>query len=223
MKSLRGTRPSGSMHRRAGETLDAETIRSLADAASRRGEARARRDAGRRTAAKAYRKPYVEPVAGGTRPSGSMHRRAGGFTMVELTIVCALIMILTAMVIPISRYATKRQKEVELRYDLRMMRNAIDKYKQYSDAGLIPVDLGTEGYPKTMDVMVEGVNQIGQISKKLKFLRKVPVDPMTGKAEWGLRSLQDDPTSTSWGGQDVYDVYSLSRDRAIDKSSYKDW
>ena len=159
----------------------------------------------------------------GTRPSGSMHRRAGGFTMVELTIVCALIMILTAMVIPISRYATKRQKEVELRYDLRMMRNAIDKYKQYSDAGLIPVDLGTEGYPKTMDVMVEGVNQIGQISKKLKFLRKVPVDPMTGKAEWGLRSLQDDPTSTSWGGQDVYDVYSLSRDRAIDKSSYKDW
>ena len=150
------------------------------------------------------------------------HRHAG-FTMVELTIVCALIMILTAMVIPISRYATKRQKEVELRYDLRLMRNAIDKYKQYSDAGLIPVDLGTEGYPKTLEVMVDGVDQIGQIQKKLKFLRKVPVDPMTGKAEWGLRSLQDAADATSWGGQDVYDVYSLSADRAIDKSRYKDW
>jgi len=164
--------------------------------------------------------------AGGTRPAGSMHRRAAssdGFTMVELTIVCALIMILTAMVIPVSRYAMKRQKEVELRYDLRLMREAIDKFKQFSDAGLIPVDLGTEGYPKSLDVMVEGVDQIGQIHKKLKFLRRVPVDPMTGKAEWGLRSLQDDANSTSWGGQDVYDVYSLSVDRAIDKSHYKDW
>jgi general secretion pathway protein G len=143
--------------------------------------------------------------------------------MVELTIVCALIMILTAMVIPISRYAAKRQKEVELRYDLRMMRNAIDKYKQYSDAGLIPVDLGTEGYPKTLDIMVEGVDQIGQVNKKIKFMRKVPIDPMTGKPEWGLRSLQDAPDATSWGGQDVYDVFSLSADRGIDKSYYKDW
>jgi general secretion pathway protein G len=143
--------------------------------------------------------------------------------MVELTIVCALIMILTAMVIPVSRYAGKRQKELELRYDLRLMRNAVDKYKQYSDAGLIQIDLGTEGYPKTLDILVEGVDQIGQIHKKLKFLRRVPVDPMTGKAEWGLRSLQDEATSAEWGGQDVYDVYSLSRDRAIDKSLYKDW
>ena len=143
--------------------------------------------------------------------------------MVELTIVCALIMILTAMVIPISRYSAKRQKELELRYDLRLMRNAIDKYKQYSDAGLIQIDLGTEGYPKTLDVLVEGVDQIGQIHKKLKFLRRVPVDPTTGKAEWGMRSLQDDANSPEWGGQDVYDVYSLSRDRGIDKSSYKDW
>jgi general secretion pathway protein G len=143
--------------------------------------------------------------------------------MVELTIVCDLIMILTAKVIPVSRYAGKRQKELELRYDLRLMRNAVDKYKQYSDAGLIQIDLGTEGYPKTLDILVEGVDQIGQIHKKLKFLRRVPVDPMTGKAEWGLRSLQDEATSAEWGGQDVYDVYSLSRDRAIDKSLYKDW
>ena len=137
--------------------------------------------------------------------------------------IASIPMILTAMVIPISRYSAKRQKELELRYDLRLMRNAIDKYKQYSDAGLIQVDLGTEGYPKTLEILVEGVDQIGQIHKKLKFLRKVPVDPMTGKAEWGMRSLQDEATSTEWGGQDVYDVYTLSRDRGIDKSAYKDW
>ncbi len=148
---------------------------------------------------------------------------AAGFTMVELAIVCAMILILTAMVIPVSRYTQKRQKEIELRYDLRLMRTAIDKYKQYSDAGLIPVDVDTEGYPKELAKLVEGVDQIGQIHRKLKFLRKVPVDPMTGKVEWGLRSLQDEADSTSWGGQNVYDVYSLSPDRAIDKSHYKDW
>jgi general secretion pathway protein G len=162
------------------------------------------------------------PAAEEARSSEALAKE-GGFTMVELTIVCALIMILTAMVIPISRYSAKRQKELELRYDLRLMRNAIDKYKQYSDAGLIQVDLGTEGYPKTLEILVEGVDQIGQIHKKLKFLRRVPMDPMTGKAEWGMRSLQDEATSTEWGGQDVYDVYTLSRDRGIDKSAYKDW
>ena len=152
-----------------------------------------------------------------------MARRSAGFTMVELAIVCAMILILTAMVIPVSRYTLKRQKELELRYDLRTMRTAIDKYKQYSDAGLIPVDVDTEGYPKDLTKLVDGVDQIGQIHKKLKFLRKVPLDPMTGKAEWGMRSLQDEADSTSWGGQNVYDVYSLSPDRAIDKSHYKDW
>lgn len=149
--------------------------------------------------------------------------KAGGFTMVELAIVCAMILILTAMVIPVSRYTQQRQKELELRYDLRLMRNAIDKYKQYSDAGLIPIDVDTEGYPKELAKLVDGIDQVGQLKKRLKFLRRVPVDPMTGKAEWGLRSLQDDATSTSWGGQNVYDVYSLSPDRAIDKSHYKDW
>ncbi len=143
--------------------------------------------------------------------------------MVELAIVCAMILILTAMVIPVSRYTQKRQKEVELRYDLRLMRTAIDKYKQYSDAGLIPIDVDTEGYPKELSILVEGVDQVGQLKKRLKFLRRAPVDPMTGKAEWGLRSLQDAFDSTSWGGQNVYDVYSLSPDRAIDKSHYRDW
>jgi general secretion pathway protein G len=167
-----------------------------------------------------WREPAFAKASAGAIDRPAPNR---GFTMVELTIVCALIMILTAMVIPISRYSAKRQKELELRYDLRLMRTAIDKYKQYSDAGLIQVDLGTEGYPKTLDILVEGVDQIGQIHKKLKFLRRVPVDPMTGKAEWGMRSLQDEATSTEWGGQDVYDVYTLSRDRGIDKSAYKDW
>lgn len=153
----------------------------------------------------------------------SRRRRSRGFTMVELTIVCAMILILTAMVVPVSRYGMRRQKEIELRYDLRTMRNSIDKYKQYSDLGLIPIEVDTEGYPKEMEIMVKGVNLVGQVDKKMKFLRKIPVDPMTGKAEWGLRSLQDAADSTSWGGQNVYDVYSLSNDRAIDKSYYKDW
>jgi general secretion pathway protein G len=157
------------------------------------------------------------------RPARRRPARSVGFTMVELTIVCAMILILTAMIIPVSRYAQQRQKELELHYELRLMRTAIDKYKQYSDAGLIPVDAGTEGYPKDLDTLVKGVDLVGQVRKKMKFLRRIPVDPMTGKAEWGLRSLQDEPDSTSWGGQNVYDVYSLSPDRAIDKSYYRDW
>lgn len=150
-------------------------------------------------------------------------RRERGFTMVELAIVCVMIAILTAMAIPVSRYSLKRQKEIELHYDLRLMRTAIDKFKQYSDSGLIPIELDTEGYPKDLEVLVKGVDQVGQLHKKLKFLRRVPVDPMTGKAEWGLRSIQDEAISTSWGGQNVYDVYSLSTATAIDKSRYRDW
>ncbi len=150
-------------------------------------------------------------------------KREGGFTMVELAIVCVMIAILTAMAIPVSRYALKRQKELELRYDLRMMRTAVDKFKQYSDSGLIPIELDTEGYPKDLDILVKGVEQVGQLHKRLKFLRRIPVDPTTGKTEWGLRSIQDEADSTSWGGQNVYDVYSLSTARAIDKSRYKDW
>jgi general secretion pathway protein G len=144
--------------------------------------------------------------------------------MVEMAVVAAMITILTAMAIPVAKYTLKRQDEIELRYQLRLMRNAIDKYKQYSDAGLIPLaGVATEGYPPDLDTLVKGVDLVGQLNKKMKFLRKIPVDPMTRKAEWGLRSFQDEPDSFSWGGQNVYDVFSLSDGRAIDKTYYKDW
>ena len=146
-----------------------------------------------------------------------------GFTIVELAVVCAMIAILTAMVVPVAKYTLKRQDEIELHYQLRLMRDAIDKYKQYSDLGLIPMQLGSEGYPKDLTTLVEGVTLVGQLDKKQKFLRRVPMDPMTKKAEWGMRSFQDDPDTIAWGGQNVYDVFSLSSGRAIDGTYYKDW
>jgi len=143
--------------------------------------------------------------------------------MVELAIVAAMIAILTAMVVPVAKYTLKRQDEIELRYQLRLMRDAIDKYKQFSDLGLIPMQLGSEGYPKDLKTLVEGVTLVGQIDKKQKFLRRVPIDPMMKKDEWGMRSFQDDPDTIAWGGQNVYDVFSLSSGRAIDGTYYKDW
>ena len=148
---------------------------------------------------------------------------ARGYSLVELAMVVAMILILTGMIVPVTRFAMTRQKELELRSALRLMRNSIDDYKRLADQGLIPIELDTEGYPKTLDKLVGGVELVGQVKKKRRFMRKVPIDPMTGKAEWGLRSLQDEPDATSWGRQNVYDVYSLSDGRALDKTSYKDW
>lgn len=150
-------------------------------------------------------------------------RRERGFSVVELAIVAVMVGILSAMAVPVVRYTVKRQDELELRFQLRLMRDAIDSYKKYSDTGLIPPQLGAEGYPPDLDTLVTGVKLVGQIDKKQKFLRRIPVDPMTKKAEWGLRSFQDEPKTTSWGGQNIYDVYSLSDGRAIDGSYYKDW
>jgi general secretion pathway protein G len=142
--------------------------------------------------------------------------------MVELAMVAAAILVLTGMIVPIVRFGITRQKEMELKEALRTG-SAIDEHKRLSDQGQIPVELDTDGYPKTLEKLVDGVDLVGTIKKKKRFLRKVPIDPMTGKAEWGLRSLQDDPDSRSWGRQNVYDAYSLSDGTALDKSKYKDW
>jgi general secretion pathway protein G len=117
----------------------------------------------------------------------------------------------------------KRQKEVELRTALREMRLAIDKYKEASDAGQIQVTLGTEGYPATLDVLVDGVPMLNAVDKKLKLLRRIPIDPMTNSTDWGLRAYQDEPDSLSWGGSNVFDVYSKSEGTALDGTKYKEW
>ncbi len=143
--------------------------------------------------------------------------------MVELAVVAAMIAILAAMAVPVARYSLRRQKELELRHQLRTMREALDKYKQLSDAGLIPIQLGGEGYPPDLETLVKGVSLVGKVDKKQKFLRRIPIDPMTGTSEWGLRSYQDEHDSFAWGGQNIYDVYSLSEMKALDGSYYKDW
>lgn len=152
-----------------------------------------------------------------------MRRRESGFTLAELVMVSALLVALSAAAIPVVKFTSKRTKEMELRQDLRMMRAAIDEYKRYSDVGLLPIELGTEGYPKSLDVLVKGVDLVGQVNRKAKFLRRIPIDPMTGKADWGLRSYQDDYDSTSTGGEDVYDVYSLSRGVGLNDVPYGKW
>lgn len=149
-------------------------------------------------------------------------RSARGFTAAELVMVCALLSILAAIAIPTGRFMVKREREAELRLALRLMRNAIDEHKRLADQGMIQVGLGTEGYPGTLESLVEGIEIVGQLNKR-KFLRRIPIDPMTGKAEWGLRSYQDEPDSFTWGGQNVYDVYSLSEATALDGTKYKDW
>ena len=149
-------------------------------------------------------------------------RREAGFTLAELVMVSALVAIMAAVALPTAKFTIKRERESELRLALRQMRGAIDDYKRLADQGMIQVDLGTEGYPKELEVLVEGVDIVGQTTKK-KFLRRIPIDPMTGKTEWGMRSYQDEADSTSWGGENVYDVYSLSKGTALDGTKYKDW
>ena len=150
-------------------------------------------------------------------------RRETGFTLAELVMVAAILTILATVTLPVAKFTAKRSKEADLRQALRQMRSAVDEYKRYSEAGLIPVDLGTEGYPKKLDVLVEGVAIVGQVDKKLKLLRKVPIDPMTGKDEWGFRSYQDAFDSTSWGGENVYDVFSLSKGTGLNGVPYRKW
>jgi general secretion pathway protein G len=152
-----------------------------------------------------------------------IRRREAGFTLAELVMVAAVLTILATATLPVAKFTAKRSKEADLKLALREMRSAIDEYKRYSDAGLIPVDLGTEGYPKKMEVLVEGVQLVGQVDKKLKLLRRIPIDPMTGKDEWGFRSYQDAWDTTSWGGENIYDVYSLSKGTGLNGVAYRKW
>ena len=153
--------------------------------------------------------------------------RTGGYTFVELLVVGTLLLILASAVLPMAKVTIQRQREIELRRALREMRVAIDKYKDAVDLGLISamdVKTGSEGYPPDLDTLVEGVSAANDASgRKLKFLRRVPIDPMTKSAEWGMRSYQDEADSTSWGGQNVYDVFTKSDGTALDGTKYKDW
>jgi general secretion pathway protein G len=148
-------------------------------------------------------------------------RASLGFTLAELVMVVALIAILASMAMPVAKFTVKRQKEAELRLALRQIRTAIDEYKRLSDQGLIPITVGGEGYPESLEVLVEGIEIVGQ-ETKMRFMRRIPVDPMT-RDDWELRSYQDDLDATSWGGENVYDVRTSSEGTAIDGTKYADW
>ncbi|MGH9529234.1 MAG: hypothetical protein ACRD2S_04865, partial [Terriglobales bacterium] len=137
-----------------------------------------------------------------------------------LIVATTILTILTGMAIPLVRITIKRQKEHELREDLWEMRDAIDRYKDAADRGAFQTKVGSQNYPPDLDTLVNGVDING---KKLKFLRRIPIDPMTNKPEWGMRSMQDDPDSDSWDGDDVFDVYTKSQATALDGTNYKDW
>src|ERR1700679_2250135 len=150
--------------------------------------------------------------------------RQRGFTMVELIVSFTILGLLTSMAVPLAAYKVKRDKERELRYALRTIRKAIDDYKDASTLGKIDVKLGTEGYPESLEILVKGVKMSQSADGKvLQFLLRITRDPMTGTFEWGLLSMQDDPTSQSWGGQNVFDVYSKSTERAHDGTLYSEW
>src|SRR3954465_12892543 len=157
------------------------------------------------------------------RAAGNRKPKTGnpyGLTLIELIVAITILLILTSAAIPIARVRIKREKERELRQALWEMRDAIDRYKDAADRGAFQIKLGSEGYPPDLDTLVTGVDVGG---KKVRFLRRIPIDPMTGSVEWGMRSTQDDPKSTSWGGQNVFDVFTKSDGTGLDGTKYSDW
>jgi general secretion pathway protein G len=152
---------------------------------------------------------------------------AAGYTFVELLVVTALILVLASAIMPLARVTVQRQKEIELRRDLRELRTAIDHYKDAADQGMLnalELKVDNQGYPPDLATLVKGVPAAGDASgKKLKFLRRIPIDPMTGTTEWGQRSYQDRPDASTWGGQNVYDVFTTNEGVALDGTKYRDW
>ncbi|HZQ20285.1 MAG TPA: type II secretion system protein [Terriglobales bacterium] len=148
-----------------------------------------------------------------------IHKQSG-FTLIELIVATSILLILSTMALPMARVTIKREKEKELRAALWQLRDGIDRYNDAATRGAFQIKVGSEGYPPDLDTLVNGVDVGG---KKLKFLRRIPTDPMTGNTDWGLRSMQDDPDSDSWGGDNVFDVYTKSEGTALDGTKYKDW
>ena len=147
-----------------------------------------------------------------------------GLTLIELIVAFTILLILSSMAVPLARSKVRGEKERELRWALREMRTAIDKYKDMADTGQLgPQKMGAEGYPESLEILVEGVKKAGQVDTKVRFLRRIPKDPMTRSTDWGRRSMQDDPKSMGWGGQNVFDVYTKSSDKAADGTSYSEW
>ena len=144
-------------------------------------------------------------------------------TLLELILACAILMILSSAALPIARFTLVHKKEELLRYDLRQMKDAIDRYKDLADSNKIRVEVGSEGYPPDLETLVKGVKLGAGDDKRIRFLRRIPIDPMTGQAEWGLRCVSDDPDSTSWCGKNVFDVYSKSQATASDGTRYANW
>lgn len=159
----------------------------------------------------------LQPAKKGRRCSES------GITLLELIIAASILLVLASAALPVVRFSVQRTKEAQLHKALRQIRDAIDHYKDYADRNLIRVEVGSEGYPPDLETLVKPI-QIGAGSdRKARFLRRIPVDPMTGRAEWNLQSVQDDPDSTSWGGKNVFDVHSKSQGSALDGTKYADW
>src|SRR3984885_12435555 len=148
----------------------------------------------------------------------------GGLTLVELIVAFTIMMVLTSMAVPLARYKVQRDKERDLEYALREIRTAIDKFKDDMDAQKIgPAKLDSDNYPESLKQLVEGIKATGSVDKKMKYLRRIPKDPMTNSYDWGLRSDRDDIDSQSWGGQNVFDVYTKSMDKARDGNPYAEW
>jgi general secretion pathway protein G len=147
-----------------------------------------------------------------------------GLTLVELIVAFTLMLLLTTMAVPLARGKVRRDKERELRWALREIHTAIDRYKDAADNNQLGMqEVGQEGYPKTLEVLVEGVKMQGSADKKIRFLRRIPKDPFTNSTDWGKRSMQDDPKSTSWGGQNVFSVYTKTTEKAPDGTPYSEW